>query len=94
MPDPRLEFARRALGDDPPLVHHRDLLREPIGLLEVLRGQQHRRPLATKLRDDAPQLLARARVEPGRGLVEQDDRRPPHQGRAQIQAAAHSARSR
>ena len=41
--DRRLELAAGALGDDPAVVDDRDAVGQLVGLVEVLRGQQHRR---------------------------------------------------
>ena len=46
--DLRLELVGRALGDDLAVVDHHDLVGEPVGLLEVLGGQQQRRAAATR----------------------------------------------
>ncbi len=37
----RLEFVCRASGNHASLIHDHDLLREVIGFLQILRGQQH-----------------------------------------------------
>ena len=37
--NPILELVSRPLGDDAPVVDHRDLIGELVGLLEVLRGK-------------------------------------------------------
>src|SRR5699024_6345326 len=36
------EITRSPLGDDSPGLHDRDSTRQTVGLLEILRGQQHR----------------------------------------------------
>ena len=48
-------------------------------------------PVAAQLVDDRPQLLARARVEAGGGLVEEEHRRPADEARAEVEPAAHAA---
>ena len=84
--DRRLQLGGVPCGDDPPVVDEGDPLGQAIGLLEVLGGQQHRRALPVELLDDAPQLLAGARVKPGGRLVEQHApaavRSGPRRGRA------------
>ena len=52
--DLRLEPRRRALGGDPAAVEHGDAVGEPVGLLEVLRRQEHGRAGVGDLADDAP----------------------------------------
>ena len=90
-PTVALSSRGRALGDDPPVVDDGDPLREAVGLVEVLRREQDGRALAAQLVDRAPELLPRARVQPGRGLVEQDHRRAADQARAEVEPAAHAA---
>ena len=92
--DGGLELGGRALGGDPAAVDDGDPLREAVGLLEVLRGQQDRGPVAAQLVDRVPQLLARARVQPGGGLVEQDHGRAADEARAEVEPAPHAARVR
>ena len=66
-------------------------LREAVRLIQVLRREQDRGPVAAQLVDERPELLARTRVEPRRGLVEQDHRRAADQPCRQIEPAAHAA---
>ena len=59
---------------------------QAVGLVEVLRGQQHRRALGHQPLDRRPHLQPAARVQAGRGLVEEEhgragDERAPR-GRA------------
>ena len=42
--EPRLQLGRGALGDHPAVVDDRDRVGEPVGLVQVLGGQQHGRP--------------------------------------------------
>ena len=51
-------------------------------------------PVSTRRADRVPQLDPAARVEPGRGLVEQQEPRRPDQARAEVEPAAHAARVR
>ena len=91
-PDPILELAAGSLRDHLPVVDDGDPVGELVGLLEVLRREQERRPLAPELAHDRPDLVAAARIEPGRGLVEEQDPRAREQARREIQAAPHTAR--
>ena len=50
-----LELGRRAVGDDPPVVDHDDLLGQPVGLFEVLRREQDRGAPADQGLDDVPE---------------------------------------
>ncbi|WP_460533705.1 hypothetical protein [Flindersiella endophytica] len=67
----RLQLARRTLGDHLALVDHGDPGREVVGLVEVLRGEQHSRTLRDDDPDDLPDLVAGPRVQPGRRLVQE-----------------------
>ena len=90
--DAVLELVGRALGDHAAAVDHRDEVGEPVGLVEVLGGQQHRRALGHEPLDRRPHLQAAARVQAGRGLVEEEHRRAGDERRAEVEAPAHAAR--
>ncbi len=49
-------------------------------------------PLGDEAPDRVPHLAARARIQSGGRLVEEDQRRPRDQARGEVQAAAHAAR--
>ena len=87
----RLEFVGRAAGDDLAAVDDGDRVGQFVGLLEVLGRQQQGRALADQAADDLPHPEAAARVEPGRGLVEEQQPRPADQGAAQVEPAPHAA---
>ncbi len=87
-----LELRRRALGDHAAAVDHRDSLGELVGLVEVLRAQQDRRPLGDQRPDDVPDVVARSRVEPGRRLVEEHQPRGHDDAGGDVKAPAHAAR--
>ena len=87
----RLSSAGRALGDDPAVVEQRDAVGEPVGLLEVLRGQEDRDAAGDEVADDVPHRPAAARIEAGRRLVEEDDPRVADQRHRQVEPAAHAA---
>ena len=90
--DLRLELVGRALGDDPAVVDDDDLVGQQVGLLEVLGGQQQRRPARDEALDDLPHLGAAARVQTGGRLVEEQDRRVGHERAGEVEPAAHAAR--
>ena len=90
--DPRLQLVGRPLGDHGATVDHRDPVREPVGLVEVLGRQQDRRPLLHSGLDGLPELDPAARVEAGRGLVQEQDRWPGHERGGQVEAPPHAAR--
>ena len=87
-----LSSARRALGGDAAVVEDDHLVGEPVGLLEVLGGEHHRGAGGGELGDDRPQCLAGGGVEPGGGLVEEQDRRRGDQAGGEIDSAPCPAR--
>ncbi len=94
---PTLEFGGGALGEGAAAAEDGDAVGEPVGLLQVLGGQEDRRTARGEFADHLPQLLAVARVEAGGRFVEEH-----HAGGAgaadesggQVEAAAHAARVR
>ena len=76
------------------MVDHRDAIRQPVRLVEVLRGQEQRRPVLHQLGDEIPQVEARARVEAGRRLVHQQHAGPADEARPEVEAPPHAARVR
>ena len=89
-----LELGEGAVHDDPTLVEDRDPVGELFGLVQVLRREQHRRAVLGELLDGLPHLDAPLGVEPGRRLVEEDDRRIPDEAHRDVEAAAHATRVR
>ena len=90
----RLQLVGRALGDHATVIDHRYPVRQPVGLLEVLRREQHRRAVGDQIVDRLPQVDPRARVQAGRRLVEEQHRRPRDERRREVQPAPHAARVR
>ena len=72
------------------MVDHGDLLCELISLLEVLGGQQQCRPVADELAHDRPDLIAAARIEAGRRLVQEQHARAGHQARCKVKTSPHA----
>ena len=87
-----LELARRARGDRLAVVDDHDVVGELVGLLEVLRRQQHVGAGGDERPDRVPQLDAAARVETGCRLVEQQQAWCADEAGAEVEAAAHAAR--
>ena len=87
-----LERRRGVVGHDAAVVDHGDAVGQPVGLFEVLRRQQHGRPLGDQLADDGPQLGAALDVEAGGGLVEEQHRRALHEGGGDVESPPHAAR--
>src|ERR1700689_3013785 len=69
------ELGQGAVDDDRALVEDRYLVGKLFGLVEVLSREQHGRAALDQLLDGLPHLDARLRVQTGRRLVEEDDRR-------------------
>ena len=90
-PDGCLQLGRRALRDDLAVVDDGDAVCELVGLLEVLRAEQDRRALGDERADDVPDLVARARIQAGRRLVEEHELRGDDDARGDVQSAAHAA---
>ena len=89
--DPVLQLVRRARRDDEALVDDDDLVGELVGLLEVLRREQQRRPLADELADDGPHAEPAAWVESGRRLVEEQHLRTADETAGEVEATLHAA---
>ena len=90
--DRRLQLVRRALGDLAAAVDDGDPVGELVGLVEVLRGQQHRAAVGDEAADRVPHLAAGARVQAGGRLVEEDQRRARDQACREVEPPAHAAR--
>src|ERR1700722_9828463 len=86
-----LEFGQGAVDDDPAVVEDRDPVGQLLGLVQVLGGEQHRRAARGEFPDGLPHLGACLRVQPGRRLVEEDDRRIPDEAHRDVEPAAHAA---
>ena len=90
--DPVLELVGGALGDHRTVVDHRDRVGQAVGLVEVLRRQQHGRALGHQALDHLPQAQPAARVEAGRRLVEEQHRRLGDERGREVEPAPHAAR--
>ena len=86
-----LSSSGRALGDHAPGVDDADLVGELVRLVEVLGGEHDRGAVAHERPDRAPHLVAAARVEAGRRLVEEQDARRQDEAGGEVEAAAHAA---
>ena len=87
----QFQLGEGAVHDDPTLVEDRDPVGELFGLVQVLRGEQHRGPAPGELLDGPPHLESRLGVETGRRLVEEDDRWVPDQAHRDVESTAHAA---
>src|SRR3990172_8427858 len=75
------ELRRGAGADDLPLLEEVAVVGERQGLPGVLLHQEHGRPLAVDRLDHLEDLLHQERRQAERGLVEQEEPRPPHRRR-------------
>ncbi len=82
-----LELVGGAVRDHAAGVDHGDPVGEPVGLVEVLGGQQHGRALADQALDGLPEVEPAARVEARGRLVEEDHRRSGDERRGEVEAA-------
>ena len=67
-------------------------MREVLGLLHVLRREQHGRAAGDEILDEAPDIVAGPGVQAGGRLVEEQHPRAADQAGADVEAAAHAAR--
>jgi hypothetical protein len=74
------------------MVDDGDPVGDPVGLLQILGGQQHGGAGGDQLADQRPQVAAAGRVQPGGRLVQEQHLGPADQGGAQVKPAAHPAR--
>ena len=96
-PDPAdvdrgLDLGRRPVGDHPAAGHQHDPVRGLVGLLEVVRGEQHAAALAGELVHRRPERATGLDVHRDGGLVEHDEARGPARPRARTAPAASGRR--
>ncbi len=92
-PQAVLQLFRGATGDDRTVVDDREPAGQPVGLFEVMGGEQHGHVLEPgHLLDLSPEFCACFRIEPGRRLVEEEHLRPVHQSDRDVEFARHAAR--
>ena len=88
-----LSLRRRVLGHDVSVVDDADAVGECVGLLEVLRREEHRDAVVVReLTNLVPQRGAALDVESGRRLVEEQDPRTVHECEREVEPALHPAR--
>ena len=88
---PSLELLWSPSCDDRACVDDDDLVGEVVGLLQVLRGEQHRGPVGGEGADHAPGVAPSRGVQTRRRFVEEHHRRSADQARGEVQPAAHAA---
>ena len=89
--DQALELGGSALGDELAGADHRDPVAQLVGLEHVVRGQQDRLALLAQQRDRGAQLTGPDRVDPDRGLVEEEDVRVVQEPSRDVQPLAHAS---
>ena len=88
-----LQLLGRPRGHDAAVARDREPVGEGVRLLEVVRREQDRQPLARgEARELVPHRNARLGVETGRRLVEIDDARAVHECDRDVEPALHPAR--
>ena len=92
VPEPPISSSGVPSATSRPAGEHADAVREVLGLVEVVRRQQHGRPARAQLADELPRLAPGRRVEAGRRLVEEQQRRGADDAERQVEASALAAR--
>jgi len=88
---PVLELVAGAFADQPPAVDDRDPIGEPVGLLQILGGQKHRRAGVDQLTDQRPEVAAAGRVQAGGRLIQEQHPGAADQAGGQVQPPPHPA---
>jgi hypothetical protein len=85
-----LQLRRCARGDDLAVIDNEDLGGELVGLVEVLRGEQHVRAGRHQSANGLPKVDPTPRIQAGGGLIEQQQAGRSHQAGSEVQAASHA----
>ena len=88
------DVSQAALENDRSSVHDPDSIAEALGFLKVVGREDHRDALRFEVLEESPYAAARFGVEPGRGLVEEEDRGLPHESAREVEAALFTAGER
>ena len=86
-----LQAGRGAARDDAAAVDHDEVVGELVGLLQVLRGEQHGDAVGGEAADLVPHLVAVARVEAGGGLVEEQHVGAADEADGEVEPPPHAA---
>jgi hypothetical protein len=87
----RDQLLRRALGDKATLIHHCEARAQPLGLVHEMGREQDGLALDEQAFQAIPDQMAGLRVEPGGGLVEEQELGIVDQGTCQRKAPLHPA---
>ena len=82
---------RCAVGDDPAAVHHDDAIAQPLGLLDVVGDEHHRRAAVADAADHVPGVPPADGIEVLGQLVEEHELGPADEGEGDEQALALAA---
>ena len=86
-----LQLLRRALGDDLAVVDDRQAIAQLVGLLEVLRGEEHGRAAGVDPAHLVPDRQPRGGVQTGRRLVEEQHIGRVDERAREVEPALHPA---
>jgi hypothetical protein len=86
------ELCLRALGDDPALPDHHDVVGDDLDLGQQVGGEQHGPPVVGVVAEQVAHPADAGRVEPVGGLVQDQHRRVADQGGRDAEALAHAER--
>jgi len=89
--DPVLQLLGRSLGDDLTMVDNDYVVRQLVGLFQVLGGEQEGRSLRDQLANNRPHAQTANWIKARGGFVEEQDLRPADQARRQVEPAQHPA---
>ncbi len=68
---PRNQFGRRTFSNYLSMIHNGKPVTQPLRLVHVMRGQEHRAARLLKCANDVPELAAALRIKSGSRLVEE-----------------------
>ena len=86
------ELGLGAVGDDPPLADHDDVVGDDLDLVEQVRGEQHRAAVVGIAAQQVAHPADAGRVEPVRRLVEDEHGGLADEGCGDTEALTHSER--
>ncbi len=89
-----LQLVAGARRDEATAIDDRDLVGEPVGLVEVLRGEHDVGARLRQSLDGEPEVVATARVETGGRFVHEQHARRADEAGAEVEPALHATRVR
>ena len=88
------QLGRRSRGGDPAAIEQHDAIREPLGLLHVVRAVEDGGARPRQRRDRREDALAGLGIDADGGLVEQEDARLVQDAAGEVEPPAHAAGER